>query len=81
MTEVVAPDEIDETLGESGSTHPIRVYVGVESEPLYSTGRSELALEEMERLGAFERDYLLLVSPTGTGWVDRRGGGRNTHQG
>jgi uncharacterized membrane protein len=24
----------------------------------------------MERLGAFDRSYLLLVSPTGTGWVD-----------
>ena len=27
-------------------------------------------LDEMERLGAFDREYLLLVSPTGTGWVD-----------
>lgn len=70
VAEVVAPDEIDETLGEEGSKHPIRVYVGVESEPLYATGRSEMALEEMERLGAFDRKYLLLVSPTGTGWVD-----------
>jgi len=70
VTGSMAPDEIDEALGESGSRHPIRVYVGVDSEPLYSTGRSELALEEMERLGAFERKHLLLVSPTGTGWVD-----------
>ncbi|MFP4553194.1 MAG: alpha/beta-hydrolase family protein [Actinomycetota bacterium] len=70
VTETMAPDEIDESLGESGAKHPIRVYVGVDSEPLYSTGRSELALEEMERLGAFERKHLLLVSPTGTGWVD-----------
>jgi uncharacterized membrane protein len=70
VTEVVPPDEIDRTLGETGATHPVRVYVGVESEPLYATGRSELALAEMERLGAFDRKYLLLVSPTGTGWVD-----------
>ncbi|MFZ0014575.1 MAG: alpha/beta-hydrolase family protein [Acidimicrobiia bacterium] len=70
VTEVVPPDVIDETLGEKGAKHPIRVYVGVESEPLYSTGRSELALKEMERLGAFDRKFLLLVSPTGTGWVD-----------
>lgn len=70
VTEVVPPDVIDETLGESGATHPVRIYVGVESEPLYATGRSELALEEMERLGAFDRKFLLLVSPTGTGWVD-----------
>lgn len=70
VTEVIPPDEIDQTLGESGADHPVRVYIGVESEPLYATGRSELALEEMERLGAFDRKYLLLVSPTGTGWVD-----------
>jgi uncharacterized membrane protein len=70
VTEVVTPDQIDRALGETGALHPIRVYVGVESEPLYATARSELALEEMERLGAFDRKYLLLVSPTGTGWVD-----------
>ena len=70
VTEVVPPAEIDEALGESGAKHPIRVYIGVESEPLYATGRSELALEEMDRLGVFDRKYLLLVSPTGTGWVD-----------
>ncbi len=70
VTEAVPPQEIDETLGESGAIHPVRVYVGVESEPLYATGRSEMALEEIDRLGALKRKYLLLVSPTGTGWVD-----------
>lgn len=70
VSEVVTPDVIESTLGEKADSHPIRVYVGVESEPLYATARSELALDEMERLGAFDRGYLLLVSPTGTGWVD-----------
>ena len=70
VTEVVTPDVIEETLGEKAKAHPIRAYVGVDSEPIYATGRSELALAEMERLGAFDREYLLLVSPTGTGWVD-----------
>jgi uncharacterized membrane protein len=70
VTEVVPPATIESTLGESAVTHPIRAYVGVDSEPIYATGRSELALDEMERLGAFDRKYLLLVSPTGTGWVD-----------
>ena len=70
VTEVVPPDVIEETFGEPAKAHPIRVYVGVDSEPIYATGRSELALNEMERLGVFDREYLLLVSPTGTGWVD-----------
>jgi uncharacterized membrane protein len=57
-------------MGEAATAHPIRVYVGYNAEPIYLTGRAELALEELERTGAFDRDYLLLVSPTGTGWVD-----------
>lgn len=70
VSEVVTPDVIEQTLGEPAQAHPIRVYIGVECEPIYSTRRSELALDEMERLGAFDRSHLLLVSPTGTGWVD-----------
>jgi uncharacterized membrane protein len=58
-------------LGESTAADPIRVYVGYDSEPLYSTGRAEQALEELERTGAYDRGHLLLLSPTGTGWVDQ----------
>ncbi len=70
VTDVLTEDYIAETMGEEAK-HPIRVFVGYNSEPLYPTGRAEMALNEMERLGAFDRDYLLLVSPTGTGWVDQ----------
>jgi uncharacterized membrane protein len=70
VSEVVTPEVIERTLGVSAIAQPIRAYVGVELEPIYATGRSELALDEMERLGAFDRGHLLLVSPTGTGWVD-----------
>jgi uncharacterized membrane protein len=70
VSEVVTPEVIEQTLGVPAIAHPIRAYVGVELEPVYATGRSELALDEMERLGAFDRSHLLLVSPTGTGWVD-----------
>jgi uncharacterized membrane protein len=70
VTDVVTPDLIESTLGEPALAHPIRAYVGMNSEPLYPAGRSELMLEEMDRLGAFERSHLLLFSPTGTGWVD-----------
>jgi len=71
VTDVLTPEYIDETMGETGAEHPIRVFVGYNSEPLYPSGRAEMALDELERTGAFERDYLLLVSPTGTGWVDQ----------
>ncbi len=71
VIDVVTPDLIEETLGEPAADHPIRAYIGYNSEPLYSTGRAEMALEELDRLGGFDRKYLLLFSPTGTGWVDQ----------
>jgi uncharacterized membrane protein len=70
VTDVVTPELITEVMGEAAVAHPIRTYVGFNSEPLYRAGRAELALAELERTGAFDRSHLLLVSPTGTGWVD-----------
>ncbi len=48
---------------------PIRVYVGraAAEDP---AERARLAMEELHRSGAFERSVLLLVTPTGTGWID-----------
>ena len=71
VTDVVTPDLIERVLDEPAADHPIRAYIGYNSEPIYSTGRSEMALEELDRLGAFDRKYLLLFAPTGTGWVDQ----------
>jgi uncharacterized membrane protein len=70
VTDVVTPELITEVMGETAVAHPIRTYVGFNSEPLYQAGRAELALAELDRTGAFDRSHLLLVSPTGTGWVD-----------
>ncbi|WP_348641028.1 alpha/beta-hydrolase family protein [Martelella sp. HB161492] len=48
---------------------PIRVYVGrsQDDDPM---ARAELALKELIRLKAFDRKALLVMSPTGTGWLD-----------
>ncbi len=51
---------------------PLRVYVGLNSADTIEQ-RVELALREMQRVGAFQRDYLVVVTPTGTGWVDPGG--------
>jgi uncharacterized membrane protein len=48
---------------------PIRVYVGLNAAETPEE-RARLALEELIRAGGFERSVLLLVTPTGTGWVD-----------
>lgn len=48
---------------------PLRVYVGLNSAETVKE-RAALALEEMKRVGAFDRSILVIVTPTGTGWVD-----------
>ncbi|MFZ4517096.1 MAG: alpha/beta-hydrolase family protein [Microthrixaceae bacterium] len=69
VLDALEPSLIEQTMGEP-ATAPIRVFVGFNSHPIHSTSRSEIALEELERTGAYDRKYLLLISPTGTGWVD-----------
>jgi uncharacterized membrane protein len=71
VTDVVSPELIEEVLEEPAKATPIRVFIGYNSEPMYSMGRTEMAMAELERTGAFDRANLLLVSPTGTGWVDQ----------
>ena len=48
---------------------PVRVYVGLRS-AVTPQIRAKLALEELKRVGGFERSVLIVVTPTGTGWVD-----------
>ena len=48
---------------------PIRVYVGLRSADDLDA-RTDLAIAELERTGAFERSVLVVDATTGTGWVD-----------
>lgn len=66
----VDPELINDTLGESDSVTPIRIYIGFNDHPIHSASRAETALAELERTGAYDRKYLVLTCPTGTGWVD-----------
>ncbi|HEX6994915.1 MAG TPA: alpha/beta-hydrolase family protein [Gammaproteobacteria bacterium] len=61
-------DDLRDFFGDDVET-PIRVYVGLNSAETVEE-RSRLALAELERTGGFERSVLLVVTPTGTGWVD-----------
>src|SRR3546814_1393055 len=47
---------------------PVRVFVG-RAEASSIAERVELAIQELETLGAFERAALLVELPTGTGWI------------
>jgi uncharacterized membrane protein len=57
------------TVTGAAARQPIRIYVGLESAAT-ARGRAELAVDELERTGGFDREILLVVVPTGTGWVD-----------
>lgn len=48
---------------------PVRVYVGRRSSET-AKERAELALEELIRIGGFERSVLIVMVPVGTGWMD-----------
>jgi uncharacterized membrane protein len=61
-------DEIGAFTGKPAQ-EPIRVYVGLRSAETAGE-RAKLALEELKRVGAFERSTLVVITPTGTGWVD-----------
>jgi len=54
------------------ATRPIRVYAGLNSANT-TEDRARLALAELKRVGGFEKPVLVIIAPTGTGWVDGAG--------
>lgn len=60
--------QIESFWGDASAT-PLRVYVGLESRSTPQQ-RAQLALEELIRVGGFDRPLLLIATPTGTGWLD-----------
>jgi uncharacterized membrane protein len=60
--------EISAVIGKP-AMEPLRVYVGLPS-AASPEERARLALEELKRTGGFDRSMLVVVTPTGTGWVD-----------
>ncbi|OAF10475.1 hypothetical protein AYJ54_09275 [Bradyrhizobium centrolobii] len=48
---------------------PVRVYVGLGGGNT-AQARAKLALDELKRQHGFERAVLIVITPTGTGWID-----------
>lgn len=48
---------------------PLRVYVGLGTRSTMAE-RAALAVDELERVGGFDRSLLVVATPTGTGWLD-----------
>jgi uncharacterized membrane protein len=59
---------VEQVTGEAAA-QPVRVYVGLQSAETEEE-RVDLALRELDRTGAFDREFLMVVSPTGTGYVN-----------
>ena len=60
---------IPAVMGEPAVAEPVQVYVGLDSAPT-AAERVELALAELDRTGAWDRSVLMLISPTGSGYVN-----------
>ena len=65
------PEELTAFSG-APAQQPIRVYAGVESAPTIDE-RAQLVLEELDRTKAWDREAILVITTTGSGWVDPAG--------
>ncbi|WP_243655031.1 alpha/beta hydrolase [Nocardia alba] len=59
---------IEEVTGKP-AREPIRVYAGLESADGVEA-QTDVAIAELDRTRAFDREVLVVISTTGTGWVD-----------
>jgi uncharacterized membrane protein len=69
VSTALRPEAIEAVMGEPAAAAPIRVFVGLES-ALTEDERVALTVEELRRTGALDRELLMLISPTGTGYVN-----------
>jgi uncharacterized membrane protein len=64
------PDATELTrLNGTPALEPIRVYAGLQTADS-AEARMAVLLSELERTGAFERELLVIIPTTGTGWVN-----------
>lgn len=63
-----SPAEITAITGQPAKD-PLQIYVGLNSAETPQE-RADLALAELKRTDAFSRKFLVIATPTGTGWVD-----------
>jgi uncharacterized membrane protein len=69
ITDVPAPEEIEAVMGTPAVNEPIRVFVGYDA-ARDRDDRIELAMSELRRTGAFDRELLIVSCPAGTGYVN-----------
>ena len=62
-------EQIGKFLERKPVLRPLRVYAGLRSAETIQE-RARLALDELIRVGGFDRSALVVATPTGTGWLD-----------
>lgn len=65
---VLSPEAITEVTGRPAQ-YPVRAFVGLDSAPTVDA-RVAMTMQELEKLGAFNKKVLCLSSPTGTGYIN-----------
>jgi uncharacterized membrane protein len=70
-TFVAAGPSVDQIAAFTGApaVQPVRAYAGLDSAPSTEI-RARLAVEDLVRAGGLERSVLVVVTTTGSGWVD-----------
>jgi uncharacterized membrane protein len=58
-----------EAITHQPAEEPIRIYAGLQS-AADAEARAALAVQDLDRAGGFQRENLLVVTTTGSGWVD-----------
>ena len=66
---VLSREEISQVMGEPALADPIRVFVGLGTSEEVED-RVDLLMDELIRVGAFDRKVLMFASPTGSGYIN-----------
>ncbi len=61
--------EIAAVVGDPAAVEPVRAFVGLETAPT-AAERAQIAVEELRRLGGFQRGAIAVAGTTGSGWID-----------
>jgi uncharacterized membrane protein len=69
VSETTTAASINQVMGIDDAVDPIRAYVGVDTAPDIET-RVSVAMDELRRTGAFDRQLLIVGSPSGTGYFN-----------
>ena len=63
--------DISAVVGDPDTVEPVRAFVGLETAPTAGE-RAQIAVEELRKLGGFDRTAIAVAGTTGSGWIDAK---------